>query len=51
MDQAAFKARQESGVVLLGRVRPDTISALNLWGNANRAGQVAMAPVTAVLGQ
>lgn len=51
MDQAAFKARQESGVVLLGRVRADTISALNLWGNANRAGQVAMAPVTAVLGQ
>ncbi len=48
MDQAAFRARQESGVVLLGRVRADTISALILWGTANRAGQVALVPVTAV---
>ena len=49
VDQAAFRARQESGVILLGRVRPDTISALTLWGNANRAGQVALVPVSAVL--
>ncbi|MEJ6398725.1 divergent polysaccharide deacetylase family protein [Yoonia sp. 208BN28-4] len=49
MDQAAFRARQESGVVLLGRVRADTISALILWGTANRAGQVALVPVTAIL--
>lgn len=49
LDQAAFRARQDSGVVLLGRVRPDTISALILWGTANRAGQVALAPVSAVL--
>lgn len=49
VDQAAFRARQDSGVILLGRVRPDTISALTLWGNANRAGQVALAPVSAVL--
>ena len=49
LDQAAFRARQESGVVMLGRVRPDTISALILWGTANRAGQVALVPVSAVL--
>ena len=49
LDQAAFRARQQSGVVLLGRVRPDTISALILWGTANRAGQVSVAPVSAVL--
>ena len=49
LDQAAFRARQESGVVLLGRVRPDTISALILWATANRAEQVAQAPVSAVL--
>lgn len=49
MDQAAFRARQESGVVLLARVRPDTISALILWGTANRAGQVALAPLSAAL--
>ena len=49
LDQAAFRARQESGVTLLARVRPDTISALVLWGTANRAGQVAVAPVSAIL--
>lgn len=49
LDQAAFRARQESGVLLLARVRPNTISALVLWGTANRAGQVTIAPVSAVL--
>ncbi|MBM1219234.1 divergent polysaccharide deacetylase family protein [Ponticoccus sp. SC2-23] len=49
LDQAAFRARQQSGVILLARVRPDTISALTLWGTANRASQVELAPVSAVL--
>lgn len=49
LDQAAFRARQQSGVVMVGRVRADTISALTLWGTANRAGQVSLAPVSAVL--
>ncbi len=49
LDQAAFQARKESGVVLLGRLRPNTISALILWGTANRAGQVSVAPTSAVL--
>ena len=49
LDQAAFRARQESGVILLGRVRADTISALILWGTQNRAGQVSVSPVSAVL--
>ena len=49
LDQAAFRARQESGVALLGRLRADTISALILWGTANRAGQVVLAPASAVL--
>jgi hypothetical protein len=49
LDQATFRARQESGVVLLGRVQADTISALMLWGSENGAGQVAIAPVSAVL--
>lgn len=51
MDQAAFRARQESGVILLARIRPETISALQLWGTANRSGQVALAPVSALLTQ
>ena len=52
VDQAAFRARQASdgeGVVLVGRVRPDTISALILWGTANNDDQVAFVPVSTVL--
>ena len=49
LDQAAFRAGQEGGVIMVGRVRPDTISALLLWGLQDRAQRVALAPVSAVL--
>lgn len=49
LDQAAFKAGQEGAVIMLGRLRPDTISALLLWGLQDRAGSVALAPISAVL--
>ncbi|QUJ77840.1 divergent polysaccharide deacetylase family protein [Sulfitobacter albidus] len=49
LDQAAFKAGQENGVVTLGRLRPETIKALLVWGLADRAGRVALAPVSALL--
>lgn len=50
LDQAAFKAgRDEDGVVMLGRLRADTISALLLWGLQDRASRVALAPISAVL--
>ncbi len=49
LDQSAFRAGQQSGVILLGRVRADTLSALSLWGTANRAGQVMLAPISHVL--
>lgn len=49
VDQAAFRARQDSGVVLLGRMRPDTVTALINWGNDKRAAQVAQVPLSAVL--
>ncbi|QIZ82441.1 divergent polysaccharide deacetylase family protein [Thalassovita gelatinovora] len=50
LDQAAFKARQsETGVIMVGRLRAETISALLLWGLQDRASQVALAPVSAVL--
>ena len=49
VDQAAFRARQQPGVVLLGRVRPETVSAPMLWGQANRAGPVSLAPLSATL--
>ncbi len=49
LDQAAFKARQEGGVVMIGRLRPETVSALLLWGLQDRANEVELAPVSAVL--
>ena len=50
LDQAAFRAGQEeAGVIMMGRVRPDTISALLLWGLQDRASRVALAPVSALL--
>ncbi len=49
LDQAAFKAGQEGGVIMLGRLRPETIEALLVWGLADRAGSVALAPVSAML--
>ncbi|WP_417676460.1 divergent polysaccharide deacetylase family protein [Pseudodonghicola sp.] len=49
LDQAAFRASQEGTVIMLGRVRPDTVSALLLWGLQDRAQRVALAPVSAVL--
>jgi uncharacterized protein len=56
LDQGAFRAGQQTGaaedgegVIMLGRLRPDTISALILWGLQDRARRVALAPVSAVL--
>ncbi|MBO9401648.1 divergent polysaccharide deacetylase family protein [Shimia sp. R9_3] len=47
LDNAAFKAAQEDGVVMVGRLRDETISALLLWALQDRAGTVAMAPISA----
>ncbi|MBO9408136.1 divergent polysaccharide deacetylase family protein [Shimia sp. R9_1] len=47
LDNAAFKAAQEDGVVMVGRLRDETISALLLWALQDRASTVAMAPISA----
>jgi len=49
LDQAAFKAGQEGAVIMLGRLRPDTVSALLLWGLQDRANDVALVPISQVL--
>ena len=49
LDQAAFRAGQEGAVIMLGRVQPDTISALLLWGLQDRAQRVALSPLSTVL--
>lgn len=48
LDQAAFRAGQEGDVVMMGRLRPNTISTLLLWGLQDRS-RVTLAPVSAVL--
>lgn len=48
LDRAAFEARRDGGVIMLGRVRPDTIAALTRWSVQIQTG-VALAPVSAVL--
>ena len=49
LDQAAFRAAQEKGVVMLGRLRAETISALLIWEQQTRAQSVSLAPVSAIL--
>lgn len=49
LDQAAFRAAQEGSVIMLGRMREETLAALMLWTLQDRAATVAMAPVSAVL--
>jgi polysaccharide deacetylase 2 family uncharacterized protein YibQ len=49
LDQAVFRAAQEGRVVMLGRLRPDTITALMLWELQDAADRVALVPVSRVL--
>lgn len=49
LDNAAFKARQNPGVILLGHARVETIQALIEWSLGNRAKSITLAPVSAVL--
>lgn len=49
LDHAAFRARQSEGVVMAGRLRPETVQALLLWGLQDRASSVALAPISALL--
>lgn len=49
LDQAAFRAGQNGSVIMLGRLREDTVSALQLWAAQDQAERVAMVPVSGVL--
>ncbi len=49
LDQAAFRAGQEGEVILLARMRGETISALLIWAQQDRARRVNLAPLSAVL--
>lgn len=49
LDRAAFKAAQEGRVIVIGRIRPQTVAAILEWTVEGRAGGVALAPVSAML--
>lgn len=49
LDNSAFKAGVEGAVILVTRLRPETLQALLVWGLADRASRVALAPVSAAL--
>jgi len=49
LDNAAFRARNENGVIVLARTRAETLQALLEWSLGNRAQTVTLAPISAVL--
>lgn len=49
LDNVAFRARNDDGVIALARVQPSSIQALLEWSLGNRAQSVNFAPVSAVL--
>ena len=49
IDQAAFRAQQQEGVIMVGHLRPDTLRALVEWGLENRGSAVTLAPLSVVL--
>jgi polysaccharide deacetylase 2 family uncharacterized protein YibQ len=49
LDQAAFRARQEGAVILVGRARPETLAVLTEWALGTRAASVSLAPVSAAI--
>lgn len=50
LDRAAFRARQDEAVILVGTSGSTTLSALTEWALGNRAATVTIAPVSAALG-
>ena len=51
LDQAAFRARQGTGVVLAGRMTPALLTGLEEWATKADINQIAMAPASALLSQ
>lgn len=49
LGRAGFAAGQDGAVVVVGRTRPDTVTALFSWALGARSEQVTLAPVSAVL--
>lgn len=50
LDRAAFTAQQDGRVIVVGRLRADTVEAIQDWAStSNRAAALALAPVSALV--
>lgn len=49
LDRAAFRARQDQAVILVGTTSPATMAAIVEWSTGNRAASVTLAPISAAL--
>jgi hypothetical protein len=49
LSRAAFAAAQEGTVIVVGRTRPDTVTALFSWALSGRTEAIALAPLSATL--
>ncbi len=49
LDRAAFRARPDEAVILVGSTAPDTLAAIAEWVSGNRAKSVTLAPISAAL--
>ena len=49
LDRAVFKAAQDGAAVVMGQTLPDTLTALNEWALEGRAGDVTLAPISALM--
>ena len=51
LDRATFEAARDGSVIVVGRARPETVTALLSWALGDRALTVQPAPLSAVLSQ
>jgi polysaccharide deacetylase 2 family uncharacterized protein YibQ len=49
LDQAAFRARQLGGVVVVARLKPRTLSVLRQWAFDNQRNGILLGPVSALM--
>ncbi|MEM9970092.1 MAG: divergent polysaccharide deacetylase family protein, partial [Pseudomonadota bacterium] len=49
LDRAAFRARPEEAIILVGRTTAETISALTEWSQGSRGQSVTLAPISVAL--
>lgn len=49
LDRAVFKAAQDGATVVMGQTLPGTLSALTEWSLEGRAGDVTLAPISALM--